>query len=104
MNSITNTPTYQAKSSQSDLSGSWLTSILFTMLEKLVHGQLIIQEGSNTRTFGSDSSLRAHVTINDSRAYRKILFGGSIGAGEAGSQCRPRSGLGRPPPHSGSAA
>ena len=83
MNSITNTPTYQAKSSQSDLSGSWLTSILFTMLEKLVHGQLIIQEGSNTRTFGSDSSLRAHVTINDSRAYRKILFGGSIGAGEA---------------------
>jgi cyclopropane-fatty-acyl-phospholipid synthase len=83
MNSITTTPTYEAKSSQSGLSGSWLTSILFAMLDKLTHGQLIIQEGSNTRTFGNDSSLRAHVTIHDNRAYRKILFGGSIGAGEA---------------------
>jgi cyclopropane-fatty-acyl-phospholipid synthase len=83
MNSITTTPTYEAKSSKSGLSGSWLTSILFNMLEKLAHGQLIIQEGSNTRTFGNDSSLRAIVTIHDNRAYRKILFGGSIGAGEA---------------------
>ena len=83
MNSITNTPTYDAKSSNGGFSSSWLTGILFTMLEKLAHGQLIIQEGSNTRTFGSNSSLRAHVTINDNRAYRKILFGGSIGAGEA---------------------
>jgi cyclopropane-fatty-acyl-phospholipid synthase len=83
MNSITTTPTYEAKSSKRGLSGSWLTSILFNMLEKLAHGQLIIQEGSYTRTFGNDSSLRAHVTIHDNRAYRKILFGGSIGAGEA---------------------
>ena len=83
MNSVTNSTTYEAKSSKNKRSSSWLTKILFTMLEKLAHGQLIVQEGENIRTFGNDTSLRAHVTINDSRAYRKIIFGGSIGAGEA---------------------
>ncbi len=83
MNSITNTSTYDTRSSKSRSSGSWLTSLLFNMLEKLKYGQLIIQEGDNIRTFGNDNSLRAHVTINDKRVYRKIIFGGSIGAGEA---------------------
>jgi len=83
MSSIINTPTYDARSSKNRSSSSWLTSLLFNMLEKLEYGQLIIQEEDNIRTFGNDSSLRAHVTINDSRAYRKIVFGGSIGAGEA---------------------
>jgi len=83
MNSISNTQAYDTKATQGSLSTSWLTSLLFNMLDKLAHGQLIIQEGNKTRTFGNDSSLQAHITINDSRAYRKILFGGSIGAGEA---------------------
>ena len=83
MNSITNTPTCNTRSSKSRRSSSWLTSILFKMLEKLEYGQLTVQEKDKIRTFGNDNSLRAHVTINDSRAYRKIVFGGSIGAGEA---------------------
>ena len=83
MSSIINTPTYDARSSKNRSSSNWLTSLLYNMLEKLEYGQLTIQEKGKIRTFGNDSSLRAHVTINDSRAYRKIVFGGSIGAGEA---------------------
>lgn len=83
MNGITNASSYRAKSTKSSVSNSWLTKVLFKMLEKLVHGQLIVQEGECIRTFGNDTSLRAHVIINDSRAYKKIVFGGSIGAGEA---------------------
>ena len=83
MNSISNAQTCKTKSSKSNISTRWLTSLLFNLLEKLAHGQLVVQEGNNTRTFGKDSSLRAHVIINDNRAYRKIMFGGSIGAGEA---------------------
>ena len=83
MNSITTPRTCNTRSSQSRSSSNWLTGILFKMLDKLEYGQLTIQERDQTRTFGTDSSLRAHVTINDSRAYRKIVFGGSIGAGEA---------------------
>jgi len=83
MNSITNTPTCNTRSAKSRSSSSWLTSILFKLLDKLEYGQLTVQEKGKIQTFGNDSSLRAHVTINDSRAYRKIVFGGSIGAGEA---------------------
>lgn len=83
MNGITNTSTCDARSTKKSVSTSWLTRLLYNMLEKLSYGQLFIQDGDNVRTFGNNSSLRAHVTINDSRAYRKILFGGSIGAGEA---------------------
>lgn len=83
MNGITNPSSYRTKSSKSTAGNRWLTNVLFKMLEKLVYGQLSVQEGDNIRTFGSDTSLRAHVTINDSRAYKKIVFGGSIGAGEA---------------------
>lgn len=80
---ISNAQTYETKSSKNNITTRWLTSLLFQLLEKLAHGQLIVQEGSDIKTFGKDSSLRAHVTIHDRRAYRKILFGGSIGAGEA---------------------
>lgn len=83
MNGISNSSTYEAKNPKSSLFTSWLTRLLFSLFENLAHGQLIIQEGDNIRIFGNDRSLRAHVTINDSRAYRKIVFGGSIGAGEA---------------------
>jgi len=83
MKGITNSSTYRSKSSGNGVSKSWLTRILFNMLEKLSQGQLIIQEGEDIRIFGNDTSLRAHITINDSRAYRKVVFGGSIGAGEA---------------------
>jgi cyclopropane-fatty-acyl-phospholipid synthase len=83
MNGISNAQTCATKSSKTNIATRWLTSQLFNLLEKLVHGQLVVQEGNNTRTFGTDSSLRAHVIIHDSRAYRKIVFGGSIGAGEA---------------------
>ena len=80
---ISNAQTYETKSSKNNITTRWLTSLLFQLLEKLAHGQLIVQEGRDIRTFGKDSSLRARVTIHDRRAYRKILFGGSIGAGEA---------------------
>jgi cyclopropane-fatty-acyl-phospholipid synthase len=50
---------------------------------KLQHGQLILQEGDNRWAFGKDEPPRAHVIVKSRRVYRKVLFGGSIGAGEA---------------------
>jgi len=83
MNGITNSSSYRDNTSKNTHCNTWLTKMLFNMLENLVHGQLVVQEGENIRIFGNDKSLRAHVTINDKRAYKKIIFGGSIGAGEA---------------------
>lgn len=83
MNGITNTSACDTRSTKKSFSTNWLTRLLYNMLENLSYGQLIIQDGDTVRAFGSNSSIRAHVTINDSRAFRKIIFGGSIGAGEA---------------------
>lgn len=83
MNTLSNTTGYAAKVRDRSLSSGLLEKMLFNILKKLEHGQLTIEHGEKKRVFGSDSSLRAHVIINDRRAYRKVLFGGSIGAGEA---------------------
>ena len=83
MNGITNATDYDNRASKKSLSSSWLMSLLFKMLKQLKYGRLIVQDGSRTWTFGRESQIRAHVIIHDRRAYRKILFGGSIGAGEA---------------------
>jgi len=49
-------------------------------------GQLCIREGNAEHVYGDDSApdeLRARVDVRSSRAYRKLLFGGTIGAAEA---------------------
>ena len=53
------------------------------MLGKLRFGQIVLQDGSERTTFGDDRKLHAHLTIRHPGFYRKVLFGGSIGAGEA---------------------
>lgn len=78
----------------------WLESLsrrmVFRTLQSLPRGALTIEEGGEVYEFGDRSSsgqLRGHIVIRDPSAYRDILFGGSIGAGEAytrGSWASPR--------------
>ena len=83
MNSMTNTPTYEKRDSNRGLLVHWSQAMVRRMLTQLKFGQLVLQDGGNTWTFGNDAEPRAKVTIHDKQAYHKILFGGSIGAGEA---------------------
>jgi len=53
------------------------------MLSGLRFGQLTVRDGKHHWTFGSGGGPVAHVTIHDPAVYRKVIFGGSIGAGEA---------------------
>ena len=55
------------------------------MLKTTALGSLTIQEnGDVVARFGTDESdLRATVNIKDVQAYRRLLLGGSVGAGEA---------------------
>lgn len=57
--------------------------VIFTILGKLHFGQIVLYEGDESFIFGSDSSLQARVTVHSPRFYPKVLFSGSIGAGEA---------------------
>jgi cyclopropane-fatty-acyl-phospholipid synthase len=54
------------------------------LLCRLERGAIEWNEGSERLVFGNpDSSLRAVVTLHDSRAYAKMFAGGSVGAAEA---------------------
>lgn len=57
--------------------------LLLKMIAGLRYGSITIKEDDQSRTFGTDSSLHATITIHDPAAYARILIGGSIGAGES---------------------
>ena len=58
-------------------------SMLFKMLARLRHGQITISDNGESRTFGLDPHLRVTLTVHDPAFYPRVLFGGSVGAGEA---------------------
>lgn len=60
--------------------------IVLSRLEKLQHGQVVVSEHGEHRTFGQlteDFPLSVHLTVLNTKFYGEIAFGGSIGAGEA---------------------
>lgn len=60
--------------------------VLFSRLQKLVTGQLVLTEGKKSTVFGEtgkNNKLKAAFNVHDQRFYIDIVFGGSIGAGEA---------------------
>ncbi len=59
---------------------------LLSQLRNIDGGCLTIEDSSGCHSFGrvrGKAELNARILIRDMRAYRQILFGGSIGAGEA---------------------
>lgn len=57
--------------------------LVVQLLRRLRHGRLIIRDGKHTMSFGGDSGPSAQITVRDPAFYRRLLLGGSIGAGEA---------------------
>jgi len=60
--------------------------IVLRRLQALRQGELVILDGDQQMTFGgigSDQDLRATITVKDPRFYGEIVYGGSIGSGEA---------------------
>jgi len=59
---------------------------LLELLNQIQIGHLTLEEKGEIFSFGEaqeNASLIAHISVNDSHFYRQVLFGGSIGAGEA---------------------
>lgn len=83
MNNITNISKTQTGMSDGTFAVRWSRSLLIKMLSGLQFGQLIIQEGEQQWSFGNGSHPQAFLSIKHPTAYQHILFGGSIGAGEA---------------------
>ena len=83
MNNSTTAARCETSATKKSIPASWSRFLVLKMLAGLQHGQIILQEGDKKWVFGKSGSLRAHLTVNHKSFYRKILFGGSIGGGEA---------------------
>lgn len=59
--------------------------VLLSKLALLEHGQIILVDDESQYQFGNinDNCLKSNITVNHSSFYSDIVFGGSIGAGEA---------------------
>ncbi|MDJ0837080.1 MAG: cyclopropane-fatty-acyl-phospholipid synthase family protein [Acidobacteriota bacterium] len=59
---------------------------LLHLFENLSYGRLVLNEGDSVFTFGDEAEgigLQAEIKVNDLAFYRRVLFGGSIGAAES---------------------
>jgi cyclopropane-fatty-acyl-phospholipid synthase len=61
----------------------WSKTMFVKLLANLQDGQITLREKSESRTLGEHPQLRAAITVHDPAFYPRVLFGGSIGAGEA---------------------
>ncbi len=57
--------------------------MVLRLLGAMQFGQIVVKDGESRWIFGTDETLTAHVTVRDTSFYRRVVFGGSIGAGEA---------------------
>lgn len=58
-------------------------SVLFSQLDKILHGEIIVEEPGLSRSFGRPGWLRARVAVEDPAFYRLTALGGTLGAAES---------------------
>lgn len=75
----------KARDSARHMPAGLLRRLVWQRLDALEHGSLAIEDGDQRRTFGESSvdSISAIVKVHDPRFYRRLIFGGSLGAAEA---------------------
>lgn len=61
--------------------------ILVSKLEQIRHGKIILRDAQDEHIFGNDDeqsfSLQATITVHEQSFYSDIIFGGTVGSGEA---------------------
>ena len=65
---------------------AWAKRTVLSVLHKIRLGEVLLKDGDEQHVFGRSSAecdLRASLNVHHPRFYTQVLFGGSIGAGEA---------------------
>lgn len=83
MNSAAPTSEYQMGEHNLSFLDNFCRSTLFKMIKNIKHGKILVRQNSKTWTFGTDETLKVNIVVSDPAFYRRCLFGGSIGSGEA---------------------
>jgi cyclopropane-fatty-acyl-phospholipid synthase len=53
------------------------------LLARIRYGRIVLHEGNQQTVYGAEHELVAHLRVYHPAFYRRVLFGGSIGGGEA---------------------
>ena len=64
----------------------WAKRTLLSLLRRIHLGEIVLRDGVEQHVFGrraEECDLRASLAVRHPRFYSQVLFGGSIGAGEA---------------------
>ncbi|MFG6178560.1 class I SAM-dependent methyltransferase [Halomonas sp. THAF12] len=61
----------------------WLKARLITQLDRLEGGEITLIEGHQRHRLGRGGPLSVTLVVRDSRAWRRLALGGTVGAGEA---------------------
>ncbi|MDN3557191.1 SAM-dependent methyltransferase [Halomonas maura] len=61
----------------------WLKPRLLQQLDRLEGGEITLIEGHQRHQLGRGGELRVTLVVRDSRAWRRVALGGTVGAGEA---------------------
>ena len=81
MNSIATND--QVFSPAASLSSRWAKSMFIKLVERIKYGRIAVCEGKERMVFGDDGSDPVTITVLSPEFYSRVIYGGSIGAGEA---------------------
>ena len=81
MNSIATND--QVFSPDASLSSRWAKSMFIKLVERIKYGRIAVCEGKERMVFGDDGSEPVTITVLSPEFYSRVIYGGSIGAGEA---------------------
>ncbi|HSH57614.1 MAG TPA: cyclopropane-fatty-acyl-phospholipid synthase family protein [Halomonas sp.] len=83
MNTLRSATTTRPLTDDADRLTRWLRPRLLAQLDRLEGGQITLIEGHRRHCLGQGGPLVANLVVRDSRAWRRLALGGTVGAAEA---------------------
>ena len=80
--STTATTEYHTDQCSATLIDRYAKKLVMQIIKKIRYGTIYLHDGSETFIFGQDDSIKVNLKVKSPKMYRKVLFSGSIGAGE----------------------
>ncbi len=83
MNTLRSASTTRPLTEESDRLTRWLRPRLLAQLDRLEGGQVTLIEGHRRHHLGQGGELKATLVVRDSRVWKRLALGGTVGAAEA---------------------
>lgn len=83
MNNTATSESYQVSGHSLPLRDKLAKKLVLNILRKITYGSITLHDKNESLSFGCSNGPSVAIHIKDASVYRRVLFGGSIGAGES---------------------